>query len=123
VRDTEGNATCSPQRPLKCKKAAITAANFLVEGVTSERERNNKEVKVHSITCQETHGENRGRAELFLQSRRQMEVGGQGHIPAALSPGMTQYPLYRRLGDLQGRSVLHRKFQPHRESIPGTSSP
>jgi hypothetical protein len=36
---------CSPQRPLKCKKAAITAANLLVEGVSSERERKNKEGK------------------------------------------------------------------------------
>ena len=41
-----------------------------------------------------------------------MEVGGQRHIPAALSPDMTQYPLYRRLGDLQGRSVLNGKSRP-----------
>jgi len=25
-------------------------------------------------------------------------VGGQGHTPAALPPGKTRYPLYRRLG-------------------------
>jgi hypothetical protein len=31
-------------------------------------------------------------------------VGGQRHPPAALSPGKTQYPLYRRLGGPQGRS-------------------
>jgi len=36
VRDTEGNAVCSPQRPLRYKKAAITATNLLVEGVTSQ---------------------------------------------------------------------------------------
>jgi hypothetical protein len=52
--ETEGNAVCSPQRPLKCKKAAITAANLLVECVTSEKERNNKDVKVYSKTCQES---------------------------------------------------------------------
>jgi len=39
-------------------------------------------------------------------------VGGQRHGPAALPPGKTRYPLYRRLGGLQGR-----------DSIPGPSSP
>jgi hypothetical protein len=33
-----------------------------------------------------------------------MGVGGQRHAPAALPPGMTRYPLYRRLGGPQGRS-------------------
>jgi hypothetical protein len=31
-------------------------------------------------------------------------VGGQHHAPAALPPGNTRYPLYRRLGGPQGRS-------------------
>ena len=31
-------------------------------------------------------------------------VGGQRHAPAALPPGKTRYPLYRRLGGPQGRS-------------------
>jgi len=33
-----------------------------------------------------------------------MGAGGQRHAPAALPPGKTQYPLYRRLGEPQGRS-------------------
>ena len=33
-----------------------------------------------------------------------MGVGGQRHAKAALPPGMTGYPLYRRLGGPQGRS-------------------
>jgi hypothetical protein len=33
-----------------------------------------------------------------------MGVGGQRHAPAALPPGMTRHPLYRRLGRPQGRS-------------------
>jgi hypothetical protein len=33
-----------------------------------------------------------------------MEVGGQRHAQAALSPGKTRYPLYRRLGGPQSRS-------------------
>jgi len=32
-----------------------------------------------------------------------MEVSGQRHAPAALLPGKTQYPLYRRLGGPQDR--------------------
>ena len=31
-----------------------------------------------------------------------MGEGGQHHAPAALLPGKTQYPLYRRMGGLQG---------------------
>ena len=33
-----------------------------------------------------------------------MGVGGQRHAPAALPPGKTRYPLYRRLDGAQGRS-------------------
>jgi len=33
-----------------------------------------------------------------------MGVGGQRHDPAALPPGKTRYPLYKRLGGPQGRS-------------------
>ena len=33
-----------------------------------------------------------------------MGVGGQHHGPAALPPGKTRYPSYRRLGGPQGRS-------------------
>ena len=31
-------------------------------------------------------------------------MGGQRHAPAALPPGKTRYPLYRRLGGPQNRS-------------------
>ena len=41
-----------------------------------------------------------------------MGVGGQRHAPAALPPGKTRYPLYRRLGGPQGRSVRVRKISP-----------
>jgi hypothetical protein len=33
-----------------------------------------------------------------------MVVGGHRHTPAALPPGKTRYPLYRKLGGPQGRS-------------------
>ena len=41
-----------------------------------------------------------------------MGVGGQHHAPAALPPGETPYPLYRRLGGPQGRSGRLRKISP-----------
>ena len=42
---------------------------------------------------------------------------------STLPPGKTRYPLYRRLGGPQGLSGLVRKILPHRDSIPGPSSP
>jgi hypothetical protein len=39
-----------------------------------------------------------------------MGVGGHGHAPAALPPGKTRYPLYRRLGGPQSRSRQVRKI-------------
>ena len=39
-------------------------------------------------------------------------VGGQHHAPAALPPIKTRYPMYRRLGGLQGRSGRMRKISP-----------
>ena len=51
-------------------------------------------------------------------------VGGQRRAPAALLPGKTRYPLYRRLGGPQGRCGRVRKISPtHRDSIPRACSP
>ena len=41
-----------------------------------------------------------------------MGVGGQCHAPAASPPGKIRYPLYRRLGEPQGRSGRVRKRSP-----------
>jgi len=41
-----------------------------------------------------------------------MGVGGQRHASAALPPGKTRYPLYRRLGGTQGRSGRVWKVSP-----------
>jgi hypothetical protein len=41
-----------------------------------------------------------------------MGVGGQHHAPTALPAGMTRYPLYRRLGGLQGRAGRVLKISP-----------
>ena len=41
-----------------------------------------------------------------------MGVGGQHHTLAALPPGKTRYPLYRRLGGPQGRSGRVQKTSP-----------
>ena len=41
-----------------------------------------------------------------------MGMSGQRHLPDALPPGKTRYPLYRRLGVPQGRSGRVRKISP-----------
>ena len=50
-------------------------------------------------------------------------VVSQGHVPSALSPGKTRYPLYRRLGGTQGRSEQVRKISPPRRFDPRTVQP
>jgi hypothetical protein len=52
-----------------------------------------------------------------------MVVGGQLHAPAALPPGMTRYPLYRRLDGPQGRSGRVRKISPPPGFDPRTVQP
>jgi hypothetical protein len=52
-----------------------------------------------------------------------MGVGGQRHAPAALTPGKNRYPLYRRLGGLQGRSGGVRKISPPLGLDPPTVQP
>jgi hypothetical protein len=43
-----------------------------------------------------------------------MGVGGQRHAPAALPPGKTRYPLYRRMDEPQGQSGRVREIKsPH----------
>jgi len=37
-------------------------------------------------------------------------MGGQHLAPAALTPGTTRYPLYRKMSGPQGRSVRVRKI-------------
>ena len=51
------------------------------------------------------------------------EVGGQRHAPAALPPGKTRYPMYRRLGGTQGRSGRVRKISPPPAFDPRTVQP
>jgi hypothetical protein len=41
-----------------------------------------------------------------------MGLGVERHTPAALPPGLTRYPLCRRLGGPQGRSEWVRKISP-----------
>ena len=52
-----------------------------------------------------------------------MGVWDQHHALAALLPGKTQYPLYRRLGGPQGRSGRVRKISPPPGFDPRTSQP
>jgi hypothetical protein len=52
-----------------------------------------------------------------------MGMGGQRHAPAALPPGMTRYPLYRRLGGPKGRCGRVRKIPPPKGFDPRTVQP
>ena len=52
-----------------------------------------------------------------------MVVGGQCHAPAALTPGKTWYPFYRRLGGPQGRSGQVQKILPPQGFDPQTVQP
>jgi hypothetical protein len=52
-----------------------------------------------------------------------MGVGGERHTPAALPPGKTRYPLYKRLGRLQSRSGRVRKISPLPGFDPQTVQP
>ena len=52
-----------------------------------------------------------------------MRVGDQRHAPAALPPGKTRYPLYRRLGGPQGRSGQVRKISSRPGFDPRTVQP
>ena len=50
-------------------------------------------------------------------------VGGHCHASAALPPGKTRYPLYRRLVGAQRRSGRVRKISPPPEFDPRTVQP
>ena len=52
-----------------------------------------------------------------------MGVVGHCHAPLALTPGMIQYPLYRRLGGPQGRSGRLRNIFPLPGFDPWTVQP
>ena len=52
-----------------------------------------------------------------------MGVGNEPHAPAALPPGKTWYPLYRRLGGPQGQSGWVRKISPPPGFDPQTAQP
>jgi len=79
--------------------------------------------KVHPITGHEgPEGEQRYSSTLSLTSALD-GMGGQRHTPAALPPGKTRHPLYKRLGGPQGRSGRVRKISPLTGFDPRTVQP
>ena len=68
-------------------------------------------------------GEQSYSSTLFQTSAPEGGKGLASRPGSTLPPGKTRYPLYRRLGGPQGRSGLVRKISPHRDSMPGPSSP
>ena len=66
----------------------------------------------------------RGIALLFHDQGTRKGEGSASRPGRSLPSGKTRYPLYKRLGGPQGRSGQVRKISPpHRDSIPGLSSP
>ena len=63
-------------------------------------------------------------ALLFLDHGTRRGEGLASRSGSFIPPGKKRYPLYRRLGGPQRRSGQVRKISPpHRDSIPGPSSP
>jgi hypothetical protein len=63
-------------------------------------------------TSHTAHRRSWGIALPFLDHGTRRGWGVKRHAPAALPPGKTRYPLYRRLGGPQGRSGQVRKISP-----------
>ena len=78
-------------------------------------------VKVE-FTLQQASKAQRGKSTLSLTPALD-GVGGQRHAPAALPPGKTRYPLYRRLGGPQVWSGRVRKISPHPTGIRSPDRP
>jgi hypothetical protein len=78
---------------------------------------------VHRTTGhQDTEGEWRSSSTFSLTSALD-GVDGQCYVPAALTPRMTRYSLYSRLGGPQGRSGQVPKISPPWEFDPRTAQP
>jgi len=69
------------------------------------------------------HRGSRGIALLFLDHGTRRGKGSKSRPGRSLPPGKTWCPLHRRLGGPQGWLDRCGKSRPHRDSIPGPSSP
>ena len=79
--------------------------------------------KVPPLQATKAFRAGRGIALPYLIPRHWRWGGGQHHAPAALPPGKTRYPLYRRLGGSQGWSGWVRKISPTPWFDPRTVQP
>jgi hypothetical protein len=75
--------------------------------------------KVNPRTGHEGPVGSRGITTLSLTSALD-GLSGQRHGPATLLPGKTRYPLYKRLGGPQGRSLRVREISPPMGFYPRT---
>jgi hypothetical protein len=93
------------ERPqlVQCIKAAVQTRIACNMGGQCAIQKVKVKVKFTPEQATKAQRGSRGRALLFLTSALD-GVGGKRHAPAALSPGNTQYTLYRRLGRSQGQS-------------------
>jgi hypothetical protein len=114
---------------LLCCTAALVAAQHsslignILERINSAVLQGTGKGTVHPITGHEGPEEEQSYSSTLSLTSALNGVGGQRHALAALPPGKTRYPLYRRLGGPQGRSGRLRKACPYWDLIPGPSSP
>jgi len=86
--------------------------------------RHEVKVKVQFTLEQATKAERGGGNSSTLSLTSALDgVCGQRHVPAALSPGKTRYPVYRRLGGPQRRSGRVQKISPSPGFDPRTVQP
>ena len=85
--------------------------------------RNNDCIKVHPGTAHEGPDGKYWYSSTLSVTSALDGVGSQSHVPAALPPGKTRYPLYRRLGGPLGRSGRMRKTSPPPGFDPWTVQP
>ena len=76
-----------------------------------------------SVCCYSLVNYGKGKVHSRTGHKGPEGVSGQRHAPAALPPGMTRYPLYRRLVRPQGRYGKVRKISPPLGFDPRTMQP
>ena len=106
-----------------------------VSGRNKEIEKHNRKKKqqvkvkctlvqaVRLCTVRTAHRGSRGIAQFFMTPALEGDEGSASRHGPSLPPGKTQYPLYRRLGEPQGRSGQVQKIPPPPGFDPRTFQP
>jgi len=98
---------------LECHCETTKKLNITDEGLAALlRIQGVREKVIVKFTLEQSTKAQRGSGSTLSLTSALDWLGGQRHAPAALPPGKTQYPLYRRLSGPQERSGRARKISP-----------